>query len=369
MNVFHLTSVHSRYDTRIFNKMCCSLSKHGYNVTLIVADGKGDEVKNNVTILDVGASKGRFDRIRNAPSRVFAKAITLNADAYHLHDPELMPIGLKLKRLGKCVIFDAHEDLPKQLLSKPYLNKPLLWLLSTAASLYESWACSRFNGVITATPFIREKFLRINATTVDINNFPLMNELASATSWVDKRSEICYVGGIGRIRGIQEVCAAMGFVQTEARLNLCGVFGEPDVEQQVKSQPSWQRVNAMGFVDRSGVRDVLGRSMAGLVTFHPLPNHINAQPNKMFEYMSAGIPVIASDFPLWREIIMGNDCGLLVDPLNPKAIAAAIDELVSNPALAQRKGENGRQAVEEKYNWGVEERKLLDFYQRVIGNN
>ena len=130
--------------------------------------------------------------------------------------------------------------------------------------------------------------------------------------------------------------------------------------------PGWQRVNALGFLDRAGVRDVLGRSMAGLVTFHPAPNHIDAQPNKMFEYMSAGIPVIASDFPLWREIIAGNDCGLLVDPVNPAAIAEAIDTRVNNPDMAQRMGENGRRAVEARYNWGIEEQKLLAFYEQIL---
>ena len=134
----------------------------------------------------------------------------------------------------------------------------------------------------------------------------------------------------------------------------------------MQALPGWQRVNALGFLDRAGVRDVLGRSMAGLVTLHPVINYIDALPVKMFEYMSAGIPVIASDFPLWREIIAGNDCGLLVDPLNPAAIAEAIDTLVSNPTMAQRMGENGRRAVEERYNWGIEEQKLMAFYERIL---
>ena len=142
---------------------------------------------------------------------------------------------------------------------------------------------------------------------------------------------VCYVGGIGKIRGIVEITQAMELVKSEARLQLAGQFGERDSEKSLRVLPGWQRIDALGFVNRSGVRDVLARSMAGLVTFLPLPNHIDAQPNKMFEYMSAGIPVIASDFPLWREIIANNDCGLLVDPLNPSQIAEAIDYLLYHP--------------------------------------
>lgn len=366
MFVTHLTSAHKRNDTRIFLKMCLSLSRYGHQVTQIVADGKGDSIRDGVQIFDVGASKGRLDRIRNAPKRVLDKAASLNADLYHLHDPELIPMGLKLKRLGKCVVFDFHEDVPKQLLSKPYLNKAALWCLSKSFALFESHACKRFDGVIGATPFIRDKFLAIHPNTVDINNFPMLGELATDMEWSNKQAEVCYVGGIAKIRGISELCQAMGLVQTKARLNLCGGFSESGFEQSVKAMPGWQRVNDFGFVDRSGVRDVFSRSVAGLVTLHPVINYIDALPVKMFEYMSAGIPVIASDFPLWREIIHGNDCGLLVDPLDPAAIAKAIDYLVSNPAEAQRMGANGRKAVNERYNWAIEEQKLFTFYERTL---
>lgn len=368
-SIIHLTSAHPRYDTRIFLKQCYSLAKADYKVTLIVADGKGDEMKSGIQILDVGSSKGRFDRIRNAPHRVFSEACKLDADLYQLHDPELIPIGMKLKRMGKRVLFDSHEDVPKQMLGKPYLNKPLLWMLSKSLALYEAWACAKFDGVLAATPFIRDKFLKINHRTLDINNFPLPHEFENVSSFAEKRSEVCYVGGIAKIRGIQEVCAAMALLKTEARLNLSGAFCEPALENKVKSLAGWQRVNSLGFLDRDRVREVLSRSMAGLVTLHPIINYIDALPVKMFEYMSAGIPVIASDFPLWRKIIQGNDCGLLVDPLNPAAIAHAIDYLVSHPEEAQRMGKNGRIAVETKYNWTMEEKKLLAFYDNILNKN
>lgn len=364
--VVHLTSAHPRNDTRIFVKQCRSLVTHGYDVTLVVADGNGDEYKDGIKIIDVGKLHGRLNRMFKTTRLVFNKAAALNADIYQLHDPELIPIGLMLKRLGKKVVFDSHEDVPKQLLSKPYLGRASLRVLSSVFSIFERFACIRFDGIIAATPRIRDKFILINPHTVDVNNFPLIGELDAAIPWAEKHNEVCYVGGIGAIRGIKEVVRASEFLQSSARLNLVGCFSEPSVEEEVKSYPGWTRVNEFGFLDRYGVRDVMGRSVAGVVTFLPFPNHMDSQPNKMFEYMSSGIPVIASNFPCWREIIEGNNCGLCVDPLDPKAIAMAIDYLVMNQDVAKCMGENGKKAVQEKYNWPVQAVKLTDFYGDIL---
>jgi len=363
--IAHLTSAHLRYDTRIFIKMCSSLAAHGYAVSLVVADGKGNEVKNGVSIVDAGAKTGgRLSRMTKTVKRVFEMAKELDADIYHLHDPELIPAGIKLKKLGKKVIFDAHEDLPKQLLGKPYFNKPTKMILSKTFEWYERWACPKFDAMIAATPFIRDKFLKINPNTVDINNFPLLDELANTSDWAQKENEVVYVGGIAKIRGIEEVVSALEYTQG-VRLNLAGSFSEKAVEEQVKNHQAWSNVNELGFLNRQQVNEVLAKSRAGLVTFLPAPNHIDAQPNKMFEYMSAGLPIITSNFPLWREIVEGNQCGICVDPLDPQAIGEAIQYLIDHQLEAEKMGKSGRQAVETKYNWSIEEQKLLKLYKEL----
>lgn len=316
-------------------------------------------------IVDVGRSGGRLQRVLRTTGRVLRAALTLDADVYQLHDPELIPAGLRLKRQGRQVVFDSHEDVPAQLLAKPYLNRFSRRALSTAFAAYERHACRRFDGLIAATPFIRERLAAINPNTVDVNNYPVLQEFETAPDWNRKAMEVCYVGSISAIRGIRELVRACEQLRSPARLSLVGGFSEPALEREVAGYPGWARVDAHGHLDRAGVQQAMGRAMAGLVTLHPVVNYLDALPVKMFEYMAAGLPVIASRFPLWQEIVEGNGCGICVDPMDPAAIAAAIDHFCRHPQEARRIGENGRRAVHTRYNWHGEADKLLAFHDRI----
>lgn len=367
--IVHLTSVHPRFDTRIFIKICSSLAQQNYDVSLIVADGKGDELKNSVNIHDVGKLNGRINRIFKTTQNVYKKALKLDADLYHLHDPELIPIGLKLKKQGKKVIFDAHEDLPKQLLGKPYLHPLARKILSTTARIYENFFCKRFDAIVAATPYIRDKFLIINPNSVDINNYPILEELiTSDVSWEKKQLAVCYVGGLSEIRGILELVEAISITKTGTILKLGGKFDNQTFEQLVKSSNGSPKIEKLGWLNRTQVAQTYANSRAGLVTLRPAINYLDSLPVKMFEYMSAGIPVIASNFTLWKEIIEGNHCGICVDPLSPRDIAQAIDYLILNPKESEAMGRNGQKIIRAKYNWGIEEQKLLTLYRELLGN-
>jgi len=362
--ICHLSSVHKLNDTRIFYKECKSLNKAGYDVTLVVQNDK-DEVIDGVRVIGVDTPKNRKERMSRTTRQVYQRALECNADIYHFHDPELIPIGLRLKRKGKKVIYDVHEDVPRQILSKHWIPGPLRKTISWTIEKIENYAAKRFDYIVTATPYIRDRFLKINRNSVDINNFPLLSELhISNTDWSSKEKMVCYVGGIGRVRGIQEMVQAIGM--TSYSMLLVGNFTLSAEREITVNNKGWRQVMELGHINRTEVKEVLARSMAGLVLFHPEPNHINAQPNKMFEYMSAGIPVIASNFPLWNEIIEGNNCGICVDPLNVNEIANAINWIMDNPEQSKQMGENGRKAVEEKYNWEQEEIKLLRKYEELL---
>jgi glycosyltransferase involved in cell wall biosynthesis len=299
--ICHLTSVHPRYDARIFHKECKTLSNAGFDVNLVVADGKGDEVVDKIKIYDVGKPINRKERMLKTTKKVLKKALEVNAEIYHFHDPELIPIGIKLKKLGKKVIYDVHEDLPRQLLSKPYLNKFSKVILSKIIEIYENYAAKKFDYIITATPYIRNRFKKLNPNTIDINNFPLLNEFYSIDLKNNKENAVCYIGGITKIRGIIELIKSLEHVDTT--LHLAGEFESEDLKKEVMQLMGWEKVKYYGYVSREKVREIFTSVNAGIVTFLPEPNHINAMPNKLFEYMSASLAVIASNFTLWKEIL------------------------------------------------------------------
>ena len=366
-SICHLTSAHARGDTRIFVKQCKSLAKEGFDITCIVADGLGDSEEEDVRIFDVGKGKSRIGRIFKSARKVYHKALEFNADIYHLHDPELIPYGLKLLKRGKKVVFDAHEDLPMQILSKHYLNKYVAHILSLVVRKYESYACSKMSAVVAATPFIRNKFLKINSNTIDVNNYPKISEIDTRVSWSEKKNSAVYIGGITKIRGIREIVKALEYTKG-VRLDLAGSFINDDIESEVKGYLQWSNVVEHGYLNRKSVADLLLQSKVGLVTLYPQKNYLDSLPVKMFEYMNAGIPVIASNFSYWNSIIEENKCGVTVNPLDPKAIGEAIGTIIFNDVLAEEMGKNGRQAILTKYNWSIEFDKLRVLYQDLLEN-
>jgi glycosyltransferase involved in cell wall biosynthesis len=178
-----------------------------------------------------------------------------------------------------------------------------------------------------------------------------------------KQNKICFIGGISKIRGIRELVESLEFV--DVKCAIAGSFPETFKSHLLKEK-GWSNVEELGLINREESLKLKSESIAGVVTFLPLPNHVNAQPNKIFEYMASSIPVIGSRFPLWKEIIENNDCGICVDPQNPKEIAKAIQKIKDNPRMAKEMGERGKRQVKDVYNWNVEEVKLIELYIKLF---
>ena len=221
---------------------------------------------------------------------------------------------------------------------------------------------------MAATPVIARRFPK--GKTVTVQNFPIVGELArgEAEPYDERPPHVAYVGGITTYRGAREMVRALGHLPggSELRLMLAGTVHPPELAEELERLPGWSRVEFLGWQSRPQIAALLGRVRAGLVVLHPIVNYLDAYPVKLFEYMSVGIPVIASDFPLWRRIVDEAECGLLVDPLDPKAIAGAIQWLLEYPEEAEAMGRRGREAVRKKYNWDAEAKKLLAFYEDLL---
>lgn len=362
--VAHLTSVHRASDTRIFAKECRTLVDAGHEVTL-VATAPADETREGVRIAAVPERDGRLSRMTATVRAVRRRALEADAAIYHLHDPELLPLGVELRRRGREVIYDVHEDVPRTVLSKdwlaPWARRPIARLVE----LGEPGAARRLSAIVAATPTIAARFAGVGPAVVTINNYPILGELsAPSVAAAERERAVCYVGEIMRVRGPLEMIDAAGIA--EVRLLLGGTFSERGLRERALGRGGWSWVEELGQLAKPDVARVFARSRAGLVVLHPVPNYVDgSRPTKLFEYMSAGLPVIASDFPLWRPFVEDVGCGICVDPLDPRAIARAIHSVIDDPQAAEAMGARGRAAVEERFNWEPEGRKLLELYAEL----
>ena len=358
-----MSSVHTSNDVRIYHKEIVSLKKAGFDVVFLNKERTGrDDL--GVEFIRLEISKKRLKRILTSPFKMYKLAKRQNASAYHFHDPELLLTGLLLSLKGKKVIYDAHEDVSKQILQKKYIPFLLRRIISFLVGDFEKYCSRRFSAVIAATPSIQEEFKKKKCKVICVNNYPLLHEFTDIIERKKERSGVCYVGGITKERGIIEMIEA-AYIAGQT-LKLCGNFSSELMEYDAKNMAGWKNVEFHGFVSREKIVNVIDSSLAGLVILHPVSQYLESLPIKMFEYMAAGIPVIASNFPLWKSIIGESKCGICVDPLEPAEIANAIEYLKNNKESAQIMGETGRKLIREKYNWGIEERKLIRCYHSLF---
>lgn len=338
---------------------------------MMVSDGKGnvDKEQGQVSIHDIGKlGGGRWGRPFIGPWKAFHAIRRLKPAIVHFHDPELIPLGMLLKMIGYKVIYDVHEDVPRQIYSKEYIPKIIRYPASLLTAALE-WCCARIcTAIVPATPIFAGRF-PVEKTVV-VNNFPIATELfvANPTPYEQRDPSFAYLGGIEKIRGAFEMIRAFEYLTdiSGATLELAGRCSPASLEGTLRALPGWSSVHYHGEVGRPQVAQILGKVRAGLVVLHPEPTHFESYPIKMFEYMCAGLPVIASDFPVWRRIIDDAGCGVLVDPFDPMAISEAMRWILDHPAEAEAMGQRGRQAVERTYNWDTEAEKMIGLYNKLL---
>ena len=372
VRIAHITTVHPREDARIRVKEVGSLANAFEEpVALFVQDGKGDciEAGGRVRVIDIGPPPaGRLARMTLGVWRMWRAVYAVRPQVVHFHDPELIPLGFVLKCFGHQVVYDVHEDVPRQILMKYWLpvliRRPVSWVMSGIELL----AGQAFDAIVPAEPITEKRFPP--RKTVLIQNFPILSELVmeEKVPYAGRPPNFSYIGSLTRVRGSNEMVSALSYVDPKKNVRLClaGAFQPVSLQTEMEASPGWQRVEFLGWASRTQVAEILGSVRGGLVILHPTPKYLEAYPTKMFEYMSVGLPVIVSDFPLWRRIVDSAGCGLLVDPLDPRAIAEAMQWILDHPAEAEDMGQRGRQAVEKYYNWESEADKLVTLYKKLL---
>lgn len=386
--VCHLTSVHLGYDIRVFYKECKSLARAGYEVVLIARHKKDEpEMVEGIRIIPFPPFKNRLFRILLAPLHMFFLAIKQGAGLYHFHDPELIITGLLLRLFTRAkVVYDIHEDFKTSISQKYYLSKGIALVISGLFGLFETTA-SKFFKLVLAEKYYKERFPK----GIHVLNYPL-----SVTScWHDPFSrektsppgshrekplptartlgnqQLLYTGIIAKDRGALLHARMLTYLK-DVDLTMVG-FCRKIIARQMRQIAGDQqdRLHLEGeeeFVPPSRIHYYYerGKWLAGLALFPPTSHYMKKELTKFFEYMSAGIPIICSDFPVWRQLVRGVGAGLLVDPFDQQAIVSAVEFLQTHPDKAIEMGEKGKKAVLEKYNWDKEEKKLLDLYQQII---
>lgn len=358
-----MTSAHDNTDTRIFYRECRSLAAAGYEVYLVAAGESREEA--GVRVIGLGAEPGgRLERMTKFAQRVYEKALSLDCDVYHFHDPELLPYGVKLAKRGKKVIFDSHENSVAQLACKPYLPHWLAKLASVIYKAYETRCVRRFTAVIIPCTFDGKNIFEGRARrTVFVENYPILSEFGSLDDIAPEErieSDVCYTGSITENNGIvylSDAAAALG-----ARLLFAGWFETEKLERETLAKSDCIRY--LGRVDRQTIRRILAGTKIGACISLDEGQYYSCDTfgAKVHEYMLAGIPALVSDSPFEKRMIDEYQFGLYVDPRDTEAVKAAIRRLLDDPDYARKLGENGRRAALEHFNWSTQEAALLELY-------
>lgn len=368
VKICHITSAHTRYDTRILMKECVSLQKGGYSVYLVVNDEKKNEIYEDIKIYSTKKIyKSRIKRMCLGVWNVYKMAKNIDADIYHLHDPELLLIALFFKKRNKKVIFDSHEAYYLQIKEKYYLPKILRGIISKFYRNLEKFIVRRIDAVIIPVTIEGENiFENIAKETVFINNLPKLERIDSYIS-EDKKDPrgICYIGALSKERGITNLIKAS--YKANATLYLAGNFSSEQYQYEVEHLKEYCNVRYLGYLNKEEVYALYKRVNIGMCVLLDVGQYSKADnlSTKVYEYMMGGLPVILSNFSYNKKIIEKYQFGVTVNPNSINDIAEKINMLLLNKKECIIMGENGKNAILNKFNWGIEEKKLLSLYEEL----
>lgn len=362
--ICQVTSVHSRYDVRIFHKIAKSVAAGGFESYILVRDNLGDEKKDGVMFQSVDfVAKNRIDRILNSWKKLLKPALAIDADLYHIHDPELIKLGIMLKKHGKKVVFDSHEDYYLKIKDKHWIPRPFRKLFQYAYGKKEKKYFSKYDGLISVTPHIVDRLKTMNENTVMITNYPTPIH----TERCDTERIICFAGGISKIYMHDKIIQAISSID-DVKYCLAGPVHNQEYIDYLRSLPGFEKVEFLGKLPYEEVAKLYSKSKLGVVTY----NYSQALGGKLgtlgvlklFEYIQCGIPMVATDFDLWKPIVEDNHIGICVNPNDVEQIRDAIIKLLDDDFNEMCRQNCAK--IKDKYSWQSQEKILLEFYDKII---
>lgn len=363
-----MSSVHYALDTRIFFKMCHALNNE-YDVSLI-ANHPQKETINNIQITPFKVFKNRRNRVFFSWILMFFKAIKINAKVYHFHDPELIPCGLLLRILGKKVIYDVHENIAEDIFDKPWIKyqKTSYQIFN----FFEKIAVKNFK-IILAEKSYEKRYKTLNANAVVIQNFC---DLEFFEPFVKKEyhqtMNLFYIGIVLENRGILEILETVYELKKKGYPVHFHLVGElySDLDQKIKKLEYFDTIkDDVTFYGRLPLNkgyQLAERMDIGLCIIWPMKNSIESYPTKIFEYMAVGLPIITSNFDLYKELVEENNCGICVNPKSTKEIFYAVETLYTNVQKSEQMVKNGKNAVKNKYDWESQKQVLIRLYDEIL---
>lgn len=368
--VVQMTTVHHPYDPRIYHKECASLQKAGYDVTLIAPkDEQESKEERRIHHVPLKKYSSRLKRMVLGTFSAYRKAKQVKADVYHFHDPELLFVGWLLKKKNNVVIYDIHEDYVTSILQKQYMKKPIRNLVAKIYRIMETFF-TRNMELCLAEKYYQDTY----PTGTCILNYPTINEEVMNHEWGEAplENKLLYTGNVTEDRGAL-IHARLPLLDEKVAVHFVGKCAPEvaaDMFQIAKGKEANLAIEGIDqFVEKERIEEMYlsQRWLAGVALFPPTEHYMKKELTKFFEYMSAGLPIICSDFPEWERFMQTYQCGIAVDPYNDAEIKRAIDYLRRHPDQARKMGENGKRAVLEELNWQTEEKKLINWYNELLG--
>ena len=366
-----LSSVHSALDTRIFHKQARTLAAAGYRVRL-VAQHERDAWQDGVEIRALPPNTPRSRR----PLlwwRLLLEALRSRSDIFHIHDPELLPLGLLLKALtGRAVIYDAHEYYGDEVRTRHWIPASLRGLAGWLTERVEKGVAAHLAAVVTVNENMNARFLRVQPRSAAIHNYPPAEYFPRMASASRPRG-VVYAGVLTAERGLETIYRAGRILHArfpELEIAVAGPLDWSGLDPAIpRDAASWRHdagVSFLGALPQPQIPPLLRSAAAGWIPFRATPNNIRSTPNKLLEYMAAELPVVASDFGYMRAIVADAGCGLLAPADDAAAQAQQLAWLLDHPAEARAMGARGRAAVLARYTWAPEGEKLLRLYRDLI---